>query len=171
MLRDKNKTLMRLRRSSSGFTLVEVLVAISLLTVVLGMFGGSVFQVLSIQRFWRDDVIATKEIRHAESSFAGDAFNAASVDLAGCGAPPCVTLAWTDNSGVPRQAIYALSGDDLIRQFVVATTTVSQRPVARNVVSAGFSLSGKVLTFSLEAKASRDRTATSTLQTFLRKLN
>lgn len=170
MLRHKNRTLKRLFRSSSGFTLIEVIVAIALLAVVLGMFGDSVFQVLSIQRFWRDDVIATKEIRHAESAFAGDAFNADSVDLVGCGAAPCVTLAWTDISGVPRQAIYTLSGDDLVRQFVVATTTVSHRPVARNVVSAGFSLSGQILTFTLEAKASRGGTATSTLQTYLRKL-
>ena len=160
----------RVLKSSSGFSLVEVLVGLGLLSVVLVMFGDSVFQVLSIQRFWRDDAVATKELRHAESWFAGDALNAESVDFASCGASPCVTLNWTDNGGAPRQAIYSLSGSNLVREFVHATTTVSQRPVARKVVSAGFSLSGKVLSFTLEAKASRGRTATSSLQTFLRRM-
>ena len=51
-------------------------VAISIITVVSALFASGVFQVLSIQRFWRDDVVATKELRRAGSTFAGDALNA-----------------------------------------------------------------------------------------------
>ena len=56
--------------------------AVGILTLAMGLVGRGVFQVLSIQRFWRDDVVATRELRHAGSWFAGDALNAEAIDLA-----------------------------------------------------------------------------------------
>ena len=55
--------------SSRGFTPIELLISVSILTVVVGIFGAGMFQVLSIQRFWTDDVKAVKEVRHAGSWF------------------------------------------------------------------------------------------------------
>ena len=51
--------------SSRGFTLVELLVSVSILTVVGGIFSAAMFQVLSIQRFWTADVKAIREVLHA----------------------------------------------------------------------------------------------------------
>ena len=99
--------------SSEGFTLVEVLVSVSILTVVVGMFSAGLFQVFSIQRFWTDDIKATKTVRHAGSWFAGDALNAEKVLDAGDLPLECtpatpveeVKLTWTD-SGLKGEAWY-----------------------------------------------------------------
>ena len=155
--------------SSSGYTLVEVIVAIGILMAILGLFSGALFQVLSIQRFWRDDVIATKELRHAGSWFSGDALNAETVDLVGCTSPPsCVKLTWADatTSTITHLATYSLSVDNLVRDYDGIQTIV-----ARDVLSADFSLSSKTLTFDLGVKGPKGEAATSTLRSFLRKLN
>lgn len=98
---------LRILRSSRGFTLIELLVSMSILTVVVGIFGTGMFQVLSIQRFWTDDIVAVREVRHAGSWFAGDALNATEVLDAGgvtrltCTPSPVVqqvTLTWTDTT-------------------------------------------------------------------------
>ena len=73
------QTIRHILGSSRGFTLVEVLVAVSILTVVVGIFGAGMFPVLSIQRFWTDDLNATRKARHAGNWFAGDALNATDV--------------------------------------------------------------------------------------------
>ena len=73
------RILRQIRKSSGGFTLIELLVSVSILTVVAGIFGAGMFQVLSIQRFWTDDVKAVRDVRHAGSWFSGDALNATDV--------------------------------------------------------------------------------------------
>ena len=54
-----SKTVKRLLEDSRGFTLVEVLVAVGLLIIVAGLVSSSTFQILSVQRTWQDDVLAT----------------------------------------------------------------------------------------------------------------
>lgn len=154
------------RLTQSGFTLVEMLVAISLTAMALGMVGSSAFQALSVRRTWQSDVIATKEWRHVESWFAGDAMNADSTSLVD-GNPPVgsVTLSWTDSNSTTHNAIYSLSGNDLIRDFDGVQVTM-----ARNVTSSQFSLSGKVLTAVLQVRAENGSLDTSQLDTFLRNL-
>lgn len=152
--------------SASGFTLLEALIAVAVLSLALGFVGSSLFQALGIQRTWREDVVAVKEARHAASWFAGDALNAEATDLVD-GAQPVssVTLTWTDREGVPHTALYSASGTSLVRDF-----DGSQIVLARRVVSSQFSLSGRVLTFHLEVEAAGGRTATVTLETYLRML-
>ena len=159
----------RLRRilgCSSGYTLPEVMVAMSILTVITAMFASGVFQVLSIQRFWRDDVVATKELRQAGSAFAGDAFNAETTSLTAGGATSTnVTMTWVDGSNVSHTSIYSVSGTELSRTF-----DGTARTVARGVTSVSFSLSGKVLTFVLGVSGARGATETKTLNTYVRML-
>jgi len=54
------RSLRNIMESSGGFTLIELLVSIGILTSVVGIFGAGMFQVLSIQRFWTDDVNAVR---------------------------------------------------------------------------------------------------------------
>jgi prepilin-type N-terminal cleavage/methylation domain-containing protein len=153
--------LQRLLGGSSGFTLVEVSVAVAILSLGVGLIGNSVFQVLSIQRFWQDEKFATKEIRHAGSWFAGDALKATATSLTpGTAAVNQVTL--TLESGT---VTYSQSGDTLVRQ-----AGSDQNVVARGVVSVGFSLSpdGEVLTFATEVEAAEGGTEVLTLQNYLR---
>ena len=66
---------------SDGFTLLEVLVALGILSLALALATGGLFQVFSIQTSYQDKVVATKDLRHAGSWFSGDALNAqAAVD-------------------------------------------------------------------------------------------
>jgi prepilin-type N-terminal cleavage/methylation domain-containing protein len=146
---------------SNGFTLVETAVALTILSMGVGLVGTSVFQVLSIQRFWQDDRFAIKENRHAASWFAGDALKATATDLTpGAAAVTEVTLT-TDGGDVT----YSQSVDTLIRQ-----EGSDQNVIARSVVAVGFSLSadGEVLTFTTEVEAANGNTETLSLQNYLR---
>lgn len=150
--------------NASGMTLVELLIGISILTLITGLLGSSLFQTFSIERFWRDDVIATKEWRHAGSYLAGDALNAKSTSLID-GAPPVgsLTLNWTDSAGAVREATYSLSGATLVRTFQGKPLIVTNR-----VVSVSFYRAGQVLTFDLEVTADRGGTERASLKTYLR---
>ena len=155
-------------RSSSGFSLMEIIVAIGLLSVVMGFFGSSVFQALSIQRTWRDDVVARRELRSGVSWFTADALNAETVNLADCGDAPCVTLAWTDLAANCRHtAVYKMASTTLVRLLDNTTTTA----VVDDVVSGGtsFAVSSRVITFGLEVTAAQGDTASSTVNTYMRK--
>ena len=156
----------RLLAGRSGFTLVEVLVAVSILTLAVGMVGSGIFQSLSVQRSWRGKMVATKEWRRAHSWFAGDALNSEITNLVdGEPSADTVTLAWTGSDEVLHTATYRLSGSSLVREFDGVETVV-----ARNVVSASFSLLGKVLTFELEVGTGGEAPKSASLQTYLRML-
>ena len=58
---------------SSGFTLIEVLFAVSITSLCVGLVGAGIFQVINVRRFWADDARATFNLRHSGSWFAGDA--------------------------------------------------------------------------------------------------
>lgn len=152
-------------KDAAGSTLVELLVGISIMTMLTGAFSTSLFQASFIQRSWRDDVIATKEWRHAGSLFASDALNAQSTSLADGAAPvDSVTLDWTSD-GVSHTATYNLSGTKLRREFDGLSMDV-----ARDVQAARFSRSGATVAFDLEVKAERGGTESMSLQTYLRML-
>ena len=152
-------------RNSSGFALLEIAVGLSILSLGVGLIGTSVFQVLSIQRHWQADRVATKDLRHTGSWFAGDALNAETVVIGGTPEAPTVTLSWVDSSDVFHSSIYSLDGDTLVREDDGIVT-----PVAKGVVSAQFSLSGQVLTLDLTVNSGNGGTTPLTLQTYLRVL-
>lgn len=161
------KILKKLIASSTGFTLLEVAVALGIMSLAVGMVGTAIFQTQSIQRYWQDDAIATKDLRHSGSWLARDVLNAETTNLVD-GNPPVntVTVNWTDSASVSHTAIYSLSGTTLMRNFDGVQNVLADR-----VVSVGFSLSSKVLTFSLEVQSSRGGTETINLQTYLRELS
>ena len=176
---NSTKPLRRVLGSSGGFTLVETLVSVSILTVVVGMFSAGLFQVFSIQRFWTDDIIATRTVRHAGSWFAGDALNAEDVLDAGgwdrltCApSPPVqqVTLTWTDSAGVPHNVVYSVSGDVMLRDFDDSGTplTMTRRVVANSL---SFTLCGNTLRATMDVLADRGTTDRLDLMTYVRKLN
>ena len=120
---------------------------------------------LSIQRNWQDDRVATKDLRHTGSWFAGDALNAETVVISGTPEAPTVTISWVDSSDVFHSSIYSLDGDTLIRDDDGIVT-----PVAKSVVSADFSLSGRVLTLDLTVNSGNGGTTLMTLKTYFRVL-
>ena len=154
-----------------GFTLVEMLVGLGILATCVGLVSSGLFQVFSFQTSFQDDVVATKDLRHVGSWFAGDVLKAkAAVDGNGeplvCGqAATSATLTWSDTSGVAHTSTYRVSGTSLERDLDGAVITL-----ARQVISAGFSLCGKLLTLDLAVEAQPGRTETMSLQTYIRKL-
>ena len=170
-------TIKRLMGESSGFTLVEALVALGILSVAVGLIGSGLFQVLSFQKPWQDQVVATKELRHAGSWFAGDALNTEEVFDAGgatrltCDPDPKVakvTLQWIDKDGVTtHNAIYSLTGQDLVRSYDGNLNTVAS-PVVVGTLS--FSLCGNLLTVKMDVEAERGTTEDIVLQTYTRRL-
>lgn len=146
---------------------MEMLVVVGILGVLASLGGRSTYQALSLRRTWQDQSLAVRELRSAESWFAGDALNASGTTLTG-GATPAssVTLTWTDGLGVNHSAGYALSNGDLLRTFDGVPFAVAHR-----VQSTAFSLSGKTLTFQVGVRAEYGSTQSSTLQTYLRMLS
>jgi prepilin-type N-terminal cleavage/methylation domain-containing protein len=173
---------MRLHRhilgSSRAFTLVELLISVSILTVVVSIFGTGMFQVLSIQHFWTDYVNAVREVRHAGSWFAGDALNATDVldsggvDRLDCSPEPSVeqvTLTWS-TEGSTHNAVYSVAGDQLMRDFddngtplVLATGVIAN--------STSFTLCGSTLRLNMNVVGDRETTDNLDLITYLRKLS
>ena len=165
----------------SGFTLIEVLFAVTIIGLVVGMIGSGVFQVIDLQGSWQDEVVATKDLRHAGSWYAGDSLNAEDVldsngdtlfippgdPLVCTSTAPPITLKWSDTSGVAHNAIYRVSGGSLQRSFDGAAITLAPRVVANSVI---FKLCGKLLTLDLKVKAELGTEESMSLQTYLRKL-
>ena len=155
------------RKGDGGFTLVEVLVSVSILTLATGLVGGGIFQSQFVQGLWRADVVATKEWRNAQSWFSGDALRTQTVDLIDGDVPSSsVTFTWTFNDAVLRTATYALSGSDLIRDYDGVQTSV-----ARRVVSASFTRNGSLVVMDLEIFAGGSNTERSSLQIHMRNVN
>ncbi len=152
-------------RNSSGFTLLETVVAISILTMGLGLVGTSVFQVLSASQFWQEDVAATKDLRHAGSWLAGDALNTKATDLIDS-APPADTVMLTTFTG--DEITYSVDVNNKLMRSFDDGVTVTAIPVATEVVSASFFQLVDVLTFTLEVTADNGGTKTTILNTQLR---
>ena len=165
-------------RNSCGFALLQVAVGLSILSLGVGLIGTSVFQVLSIQRHWQDDRVATKDLRHTGSWFAGDALNAETV-VFGSPGDPTVTLSWSeivDNSvpGSPvfqfHSSVYSLDGDTLTRTETLPDNSVVTTILADDVDSAAFSLSGRVLTLNMTVNSGNGGTTPMILKPYLRVL-
>ena len=118
------KKMRNILRSSRGFTLIELMVSVTILTVVVGIFGAGMFQVLSIQRFWTGDVKAIRGVQHAGSWFSGDALTATDeLDPVVEGRITCtpvqwlerITLTWNDEGGTPHTVVYSVTGGELQR--------------------------------------------------------
>jgi hypothetical protein len=129
--------------------------------VGIGLIGTSVSQVLTVQRFWQDHMVANKEVRHAASWFAEDVLKATGTDLVDGGPTDSVMLTLGSEN-----VTYSLSGSNPIRQ-----SGADQNVVVEDVASVEFALSGEVLTFTLEVEAARGGTETLVLQNYLRLLD
>ncbi|GEM_PF-2792042 len=150
----------------SGFTLMEMLVVVGILGVLLSLGGRSTYQALSLRRTWQDESLAVRELRSAESWFAGDAMNASGTTLTDGAAPVgSVTLTWTDGLGGNHTADYTLSNGDMVRTFDGVPYAVAHR-----VQSAAFSLNNKTLIFQVGVTAEYGSIQNSTLHTYLRML-
>lgn len=157
----------RVVTNRGGSTLFEVIVGVGILTAMGGFIGGGLYQVLNSNRTWSGNVLATKDMRNAQSWFVSDAMNAGSVSLAdGAPATTTVALGWADSGGTLHTSTYSRIGTNLVRNFDGVNTNV-----ARRVVSSTFSRSGKTVTFLINVTAAEGQYESSTVNTYLRLLD
>ena len=156
----------RVRDSEAGFTLIEVVIAVTIITTTMGLLSGAFFQAVSLQRFWISDVSPSRQFTRAASWIGQDALSVEAITFPGGQPGNSVTFVWTDFFNNPRSAAYALSGDDLIRTDDAGTTVT----VARGVSGVTFSVTDKVLTFTLSIETSPGQSETRTLNPFLGRL-
>ena len=170
------KNLHRKLAGSSGLTLVEVLFAVGIITVAVTVVGEGIFQVTSVQRFWADDKLATRDLRHAGNIIAEDALNAEDAfDSGGVVRLTCepdppaseVILSWSDVEGTAHTVNYQVSQNSLLRIADGFQQTLTSRVVEDSV---SFSLCGSLLTLEMEVEARQNETQAMCLRTYIRKM-
>ena len=111
---------MRIRKlvnsNQKGFTLMEVVVAVALTAIVIGVIVTSVFQVFILNVRTSNHMNAVTQVQSAGYWLSFDAQMAQDVDVSGASGFP-LTLTWTDWSGDEYQVVYSLTvGDKLLRE-------------------------------------------------------
>ena len=140
---------MKRHAGEEGVGLVELLVAMGITALVIGLIGASLFQFLRTTGRGHDRLAVVHDERDAFYWLNHDAQMA--VSALATVSPDSVTLNWLDAvSGDSYQSRYVQADGELVRTFTVNDQT-SARPVARNLDAAGFhaSKSGDVLTVSI----------------------
>jgi prepilin-type N-terminal cleavage/methylation domain-containing protein len=155
-----------------GFTLVEMLVGITLLSITMSTIGAGLFRALGTQSSVVDDGLAINELRKGLSWFAGDVKMATSTNLAIGGATSSsVTLSWKDQFNdvdITHTSTYDLVDDRLVRTYTSNATSTSHT-IAHRVISVSFSLNGtSTVVAEVEVDARPGATRTLSLSTIMR---
>lgn len=153
-------------RVQGGFTLVEVIVALGITTLAIGMVGGGLFHTLSVDAAWRAGLGATLNWRNATNYLRLDAINAQATTVPDGAAPTAAaSFSWTGQDGTPHTAAYALAGTTLQRTFDGVT-----QPVARRVSGTTYARTGRMLTATVSVTGATGAADTVTSNIFLRGL-
>jgi hypothetical protein len=127
----------------SGMSMVELIAAIAITGVIVVFIGTAIYQIITVSEYGNNRLTALHEVQNAAYWFNVDGQGA--VNATG-GSQLVLTL--SDNSTIT----YSLSGTILLR-----SSTGPQMTLARNVSSASFSVSGRVITINLtSAPVARD---------------
>ena len=141
-------------RNQKGFSLVEVIASVGILTVVMSGMCMAMSHAIDAQGYVIDDGLAINELRKGLSWLSSDMKKASATDLTD-GGPPVysVSATWMDQyqgSGLQHSVSYILKGDVLVRTYDGQAHTVG-----RNVRSASFYRVGKTIHAQLEVNAKK----------------
>ena len=136
--------LKKLLLGQRGFTAVEMVVAAALTGLVASAAGPATYNALNAVTATQA-VITTQGWSNTARWYSQDVANVTTTDLVE-GASPVSTmnLQWTDSDGILHSSTYGLVGDTLERTYDGVA-----HPMARHLVSAGFSLAENVITADL----------------------
>ena len=159
----------------AGYTLIEVLVSVGILTSVTVAVTLATFSILSTQQKWRDEVLSTQQLRTSGASFGTDAMVAFTTTLPDKTTSTGLTLWWTDVLGQTTTATFVVTGTStpytLVRQLTEETSggnNNSEKELSTRVVTSTFYRSGKTITFDLKVQGYRSDVKTTTAQGWLR---
>ena len=131
-------------KDETGITLVELLVAVAISSLVASGLGAAVHQFVAVGERSRDTQRALHDIQNAGHWLSIDGNEAMSTDLVDNASPVgAMTLSWTVNSQA-HSSTYYLSGNELRRDHNDSVTSV-----ARNVTDVEFSRNGQLVTVSM----------------------
>ncbi len=161
-----------LLKRDRGFTLVELLVGLGILSVVMSIIGLSIFQALRTESAISSDGRAINQLRNGMSWFGEDGKMVQGTDLVDGGPAvqcvdgvPCSSFTWTDEFNdldVAHSLSYTLVGNTLVRNY-----DGNAHGVAREVVATSFSRSGKTVTAQLEVDAGAGTTRVLTVEVYM----
>ena len=140
--------------NQKGFTLVELLVAMAVSTMVMTGIVFAIHQVVWGTGRSNSHVVALTDVNHAALSLKKDIQTAQDTDLTDGDPVPqsSVTLTWTDYTGFDEEdnkshySTYTLSGTELQRDY---DGTVSI--VGRHITSVGFIQNDRIVTANITA--------------------
>lgn len=139
---------MHFLKQERGAGIVEVLLGIALTATITSALVALVYSAGQGADKNNSQLTVFRELERAAMFVGDDVSMTRFTDLVdGAAAVNTVTLQWTDYYGgnaVGHQSTYALSGGNLTRTYDGAVSTV-----AKAVTAVGFSLSGRVLTFTI----------------------
>ncbi len=159
------------RKSQSGLTLVELIIALAIISLIAGVTVMAIHQLLTASRQANDQQYAVSQLRQAEHWMTRDALMAQQVIPGTSGVQPFpLELRWTTSGGVSHEVIYSLepAGGLLTlkrhteTQEEDGTTTTSSLILAQGIDDAPGSqweYASRVLTVTLTA-TSRSHTET-----------
>ena len=122
------------RRGEAGASLVELLVAVAISTVVLSMVGMAVYQFYSISTFGSSRLSVLHDLQNAGLWLGRDSTEASSF-TPGAGFV-YGTFSWSDSSKQFRYS-YNAGQNALIREEIVSSVVVSTVVVARHIAAQG----------------------------------
>lgn len=127
---------MNLHTDQRGITLVEVLLAAGIATMIAGVLGSAIFLFFRVTEQGNDQYRALHDVQNAGFWITRDGESAQTADLVE-GADPVnsMTLSWSD-AGEEHTITYSLSGNNLQRDYDGTISTV-----ARYISFVGFSIS------------------------------
>ncbi len=156
------KGLKRLLHGQRGFTLVEVLVALGIMSALGSVLVGTLYQMANYTSRGHAQLAVIADLRIATQWLAQDIQMAKTTDLVdgnpavSCSSldpSSCVVLSWTDEfsgSATAHSASYSQVGAEFRRTYDGSTHTV-----ARSVTEVEISLQGRLITVTLTSTDSK----------------
>lgn len=158
--------------NQKGFTLIEMLLAVSITSVIVIGIGSSIFQILQGRVDISQKSIAIADIDGVAHWLTRDMTLAQTTSLIDAEPPTSnISMIWSDltawagdEGAVQNSANYTLSGTQLLRVYNGGTTIVG-----RYLTNAGFSVDGKMFTVTLTSRPGMpDSAVTRTFQIQMR---
>jgi len=126
----------KLRKSQRGFTLVELLIAVALTTLITAALTGAIFQVFTLHARTTNRMTAVRQVQQAGFWVCPDIMSAQNVTPGANNGFP-LTLNWTID-GASYAVVYSLEGSGslraLQRKYYVNSTLTSTTLVAEYIL-------------------------------------